>query len=216
MKQRAIWIRVSKIKEFKIKWGLPPTRKALTPIKKKYSNNVGASHTHRSELWLAFYILQFTSDKAPHFDNLRLVSVPFSRLVLRSGFIWKPFFFPSPPSASRSHGLNVALELSQYSGSSLYCLHLHGKNIVSSPSRHAMRLASGMSGSTTTTSYSSSTYGIFLLFHFSVLNSYKILNDSLSHYNLQIIFYLPIQNLLKISFTRSSSTDSPIIFPSSS
>lgn len=60
-----------KIKEFKIKWGLPPTRKALTPIK-KYSNNVGASHTHRSELWLAFYILQFTSDKAPHFDNLRL------------------------------------------------------------------------------------------------------------------------------------------------
>lgn len=60
-----------KIKERKIKWGLPPTRKALTPIK-KYSNNVGASHTHRSELWLAFYILQFTSDKAPHFYNLRL------------------------------------------------------------------------------------------------------------------------------------------------
>ena len=38
----------------------------------KYSNNAAASHAHESELWLAFYILQFTSDKAPHFDNLRL------------------------------------------------------------------------------------------------------------------------------------------------
>ena len=39
---------------------------------KKYSNIVGASYTNRSELWLAFYILLFRSDKAPYFDNLRL------------------------------------------------------------------------------------------------------------------------------------------------
>ena len=38
----------------------------------KYSNNAAASHAHESELWLAFYILHFTSDKAPHFYNLRL------------------------------------------------------------------------------------------------------------------------------------------------
>ena len=38
----------------------------------KYSNNAAASHAHESELWLAFYILRFTSHKTRFFDRLRL------------------------------------------------------------------------------------------------------------------------------------------------
>ena len=37
---------------------------------KKYSNNTAASHAHESELWLAFYILRFTSYKTRLFECL--------------------------------------------------------------------------------------------------------------------------------------------------